>query len=265
MSGAVNKALALLTDKEREALRLILVGHDAKSTARTLDISVHTVNDRLRNARRKLSVSSSREAARILGAAEAGAPQNLAHAGIGMGAGDASDNNADLINTGANPSNRTILLIGGMLIMSITIAAAIIVSLGGAPSATQEPTASASEEPTEQAQTSESLARAEAFLATVDASDWEGSWDIAGPIFQSQATAEEWVAMVEPVRTPLGAVESRELVTVQQTSTLPGVPEGEYEVLQFRTKFAGAGRLSIETVFMIKGENGWEVNGYFIA
>ena len=43
-----------LTDKEKEALRLLLAGHDAKSSARELGISVHTVNDRLRNARRKM-------------------------------------------------------------------------------------------------------------------------------------------------------------------------------------------------------------------
>lgn len=55
-----------LTDKEKQTLRLILRGHDAKSTARHLGLSVHTVNERLREARRKLAVSSSREAARLL-------------------------------------------------------------------------------------------------------------------------------------------------------------------------------------------------------
>ena len=44
----------MLTEKEKEALRLLLAGHDAKSSARELDISVHTLNDRLRSARRKL-------------------------------------------------------------------------------------------------------------------------------------------------------------------------------------------------------------------
>lgn len=55
-----------LTEKEKQALRLILRGHDAKSAARELAVSVHTVSERLRDARRKLGVTSSREAARRL-------------------------------------------------------------------------------------------------------------------------------------------------------------------------------------------------------
>ena len=53
-----------MNEREKEALRLLLVGHDAKSIANTLGLSVYTINDRLRDARRKLGVSSSREAAR---------------------------------------------------------------------------------------------------------------------------------------------------------------------------------------------------------
>ena len=44
-------ATEALTPKEKETLRLILCGHDAKSSARALDLSVHTVNGRLRDAR----------------------------------------------------------------------------------------------------------------------------------------------------------------------------------------------------------------------
>ena len=58
--------LAQLTEKEKETLRLMVRGHDAKSMARELSLSVHTINDRLRAARRKLGVTSSKEAARKL-------------------------------------------------------------------------------------------------------------------------------------------------------------------------------------------------------
>ena len=34
-----------LTEKEKEPLRLLLLGHDAKSMALALDLSVHTVNE----------------------------------------------------------------------------------------------------------------------------------------------------------------------------------------------------------------------------
>jgi len=64
--GGVQK----LTERQREILQLLLNGHNAKSAARHIGISVHTVNEHLREARRSLGVSSSREAARLLGEAE---------------------------------------------------------------------------------------------------------------------------------------------------------------------------------------------------
>ena len=64
--GGVQK----LTQRQKEILRLLLNGFDAKSAARQLGISVHTVNEHLREARRHLEVSSSREAARVFGQAE---------------------------------------------------------------------------------------------------------------------------------------------------------------------------------------------------
>ena len=55
-----------LSDKEREVLRLLARGHDTKSAAATLRLSVHTVNERLREARLKTRAGSSRAAARLL-------------------------------------------------------------------------------------------------------------------------------------------------------------------------------------------------------
>ena len=77
-----------LTGKEKEVLRLILQGHDAKSMAGELELSVHTINERLRNARRKLAVTSSKEAARLVFEAEGEAPEFLGHKRMGDVASD---------------------------------------------------------------------------------------------------------------------------------------------------------------------------------
>jgi DNA-binding CsgD family transcriptional regulator len=53
----------ILSEREKEALRLLLVGHDAKSIANLLGLSVHTVNDRLRDARRKMGATPCRNRA----------------------------------------------------------------------------------------------------------------------------------------------------------------------------------------------------------
>ncbi len=79
----MSAAYRSLTEKEKEPLRLILHGHDAKSMASALGLSVHTVNERLRNARRKLGVTSSKEAARLLLEEEGDAPQFTGHKNLG--------------------------------------------------------------------------------------------------------------------------------------------------------------------------------------
>jgi DNA-binding CsgD family transcriptional regulator len=69
----ISDQLSSLTEREREVLRLLANGHDIKSIARELSISTSAVTDRLRHARRKLGVSTSREAARMLANGEVGA------------------------------------------------------------------------------------------------------------------------------------------------------------------------------------------------
>lgn len=90
----MNECFDALSEKEKETLCLILRGHDAKSMARELSLSVHTINDRLRAARRKLGVTSSKEAARVVYEREDRARQFLADKYLGDATG----------NAGADPS-----------------------------------------------------------------------------------------------------------------------------------------------------------------
>lgn len=258
-------ALETLTDKEKEALRLLLDGHDAKSSASSLGISVHTINDRLRNARRKLGVSNSREAARILGAAEEQLPQNHAHTSFGMEDGSSADDNAILNETRRSGLSRAAWLTGGMLIMSIAIAAAVVFLTAGVSESTTTRASGAAQETTSHEADVAALNRANAFLDRTDAFDWQGSWDVSGGLFQSDVSASQWATQVAPVREPLGKVRSRSLASVERQSSLPGAPGGEFQVLQFNTMFENERGRSIETVVMMKGPNGWEVTGYFIA
>jgi DNA-binding CsgD family transcriptional regulator len=63
-------ALASLTEKEIEILRLLTAGHTVKTIAVRLDRSEASINERLRDARRKTGAGSSRELARLLDAQE---------------------------------------------------------------------------------------------------------------------------------------------------------------------------------------------------
>lgn len=55
-----------LNDREREVLRLLAAGHTTKTIATQLGHSETSINERLRTARRKTGIGSSRELARLL-------------------------------------------------------------------------------------------------------------------------------------------------------------------------------------------------------
>lgn len=62
------EAIASLCEKELEILRLLASGHTAKSIAARLERTETAINERLREARRKTGIGSSRELARLLAA-----------------------------------------------------------------------------------------------------------------------------------------------------------------------------------------------------
>jgi hypothetical protein len=113
-------------------------------------------------------------------------------------------------------------------------------------------------------QTASAVKAAEAWLALVDAGDYAASWQEAAPVFKEAVSQPQWEAAAKSVRGPLGKLESRELLDAKFTTTLPGAPDGEYVVIQFKTKFAHKAE-AVETVTPMKDPAGvWRVSGYFV-
>jgi hypothetical protein len=102
-----------------------------------------------------------------------------------------------------------------------------------------------------------------AWLSLIDSKAWNESWSSAGTLFKSRVTQGGWASTVQPVREPLGAVSSRSLKSVTRTSSLPGAPDGQYELLQFQTSFAQRSDAN-ETVVLAHEPSGWKVDGYFV-
>lgn len=63
--------ISKLTEKQKTCLRLVAQGYNTKHIARQIDVSAHTVDQRIRNALRALEVEDRFAAARILAEAEA--------------------------------------------------------------------------------------------------------------------------------------------------------------------------------------------------
>ncbi len=116
-----------LSDRERETLRLLGRGHDTKSIASALDLSVHTVNERLRDVRRKLGVSSSREAARMLLAHEAASepPNNAGYKEIGVAVARVESDYSFRSHSRATGAKRPLLYVMMGVVMLIALISAI--------------------------------------------------------------------------------------------------------------------------------------------
>ncbi|MEH3035300.1 MAG: DUF4019 domain-containing protein [Sphingomonas adhaesiva] len=242
-----------LSDKEKDTLRLIVRGHDAKSIARTLDLSVHTVNERLRMARRKMSVSSSREAARLLHDSEGGralVPQSLGDERIGEARMPRStdDDGAPVDGAGRGDRRRPFLI--GVTLMTIFLAALALVALPpAAPDPAVRTAAVATDPAAEQA--------ARAWLETNDQGRWADSYAATGSAFRKLNTVRQWTIVSQRVRQPLGATISRRLVNAQD---LPAPPDG-YRVLTFRTRFANKEKDMVETVTLEREGGAWRPVG----
>lgn len=235
---------AALTEREKDALRLMVRGHDAKSAASELSLSVHTINERLRSARRKLEVTSSREAARLVFERESEREdyENLADKKLGDAkSNDEADrskpSNGSRAEARPDRTNR-IRTFAGASLMTLIIAAALALT---APGTTYEPPADTAPDEVARDHASEDAARE--WLALTDASDWQTSYAATGSQFRKINTLEVWTKASQEARAPLGAVLSREAIGYRDMYA----PPNGYREVQFRTDFA-ARKGVIETV-----------------
>ncbi len=105
---------------------------------------------------------------------------------------------------------------------------------------------------------------AEKWLKLVDAGSFTESWDGAAEYFKGNITKEGWDAALKGILPAMGKKTSRELVSSRYLTRMPGAPDGEYVMIQFKSSFENKAE-AIETVTPQKGEDGkWRVCGYFI-
>lgn len=242
----------LLSEKEKETLRLILRGYDAKTMARHLDLSVHTINERLRQARRKLAVPSSREAARLL--LETECPDHDLLAGKRLGEDLPGETHQRSSRHKAGISSA--MAIGGLAIMTLVLAAVAIAALGlGA--AGQDTT---SRQSAYAISDLESRSAAENWLALVDADRWDESYRETGSAFRELNTSDTWVQASEQARMLLGTVETRVFISEE---SVPTPPLG-HRVVRFRSSFSNRPDVT-ETLSLAREDGAWKVVGYVIG
>jgi hypothetical protein len=108
------------------------------------------------------------------------------------------------------------------------------------------------------------IAAAKEWLVLIDTRHYGQSWKEAAAYFRTAVTKEQWRGSLMGVRTPLGRVLTREFHNAVYKTSLPGAPDGEYLVIQFRTSFENK-KSAVETVTpMLEKDGCWRVSGYYI-
>lgn len=108
------------------------------------------------------------------------------------------------------------------------------------------------------------LAAAQNWLAFVDQSDFDESWNHAAGLFKTVVTQEQWRASLEAAQKPLGKAVSRSFKSAQYAEELPGAPDGNYFVIEYETAFERKKRGAETLVLMLDKDEQWRVSGYFI-
>lgn len=240
-----------LSDKEKQTLRLILRGHDAKSSARELGLSVHTVNERLRDARRKLGVTSSREAARRLLAEEGDAPEIFADNDFGDALAAAGEAEATASASQRRAGPGLAVTLAGVLAMSLILAALLTMWNPLATEAVDPP-------PSTPVNLDEVQTAARGWLALIDKGEWKASHAASGAAFRSAISALAWGQAAAQARQPLGRVVKRELLEYGSQSA-----SRDQRIVIFRTDFANRAGAT-ETVTLERDAGKYRVVGYWI-
>ena len=103
-----------------------------------------------------------------------------------------------------------------------------------------------------------------AWLHLIDTGDLQAAWNNAAKVMQSVLPEPQFASSIGGARNPLGSPGGRELLHVQDATTLPGAPDGHYVIAQYQTDFANKPH-AVETIVASQESDGsWHVAGYFI-
>jgi len=105
---------------------------------------------------------------------------------------------------------------------------------------------------------------AENWLNLVDDHKYHQSWKKTSAFLQNQVPEDRWDQVMGTVRNSLGKVGDRKFSKIHHRDKLPGLPKGNYVVVQYATNFDSKSE-AVETVYLKKeGGDVWKVCGYYV-
>lgn len=107
----------------------------------------------------------------------------------------------------------------------------------------------------------EASAAGQKWLALLDDQKYEESWNQAGSMFRDEVKQDQWVAVLQRSREPMGPQISRTTARVDFVKTLRGAPDGDYAIIHFTTSFKNKSGVT-ERLTLVKEDGRWQVAAY---
>lgn len=105
---------------------------------------------------------------------------------------------------------------------------------------------------------------AEDWIQLMDQGNYAESWIQASKMFKSVITQQQWEAAMLKLRQPLGNNVTRALIQTDHVFDPPGVPEGEYFIIDYQSSFDNKNVASENIILMLQEDNSWRTAGYFV-
>lgn len=102
---------------------------------------------------------------------------------------------------------------------------------------------------------------ARAWIRDIDAGNPDAAWEASSALLQQSMARNDWQKAVKPLAA-FGAVEMRVPTSVAFSIKLPGMPDGQYAVVNYDTRFVGKAK-TVESVILRREADGyWRGVGY---
>ena len=101
------------------------------------------------------------------------------------------------------------------------------------------------------------------FLGYLDTGRFADSYAYTGMLIRTQLDRAAFATQLEKARNGTGALESRQLMDAQYTTTVQGAPQGQYVLLHYHSAFAQRPD-TVETLTLAFAKGYWRVSGYYI-
>ncbi len=102
----------------------------------------------------------------------------------------------------------------------------------------------------------------DAWLALIDSGKFGESWDAGSTTFKMTISRKEWIAALDALRKPLGAVKSRKIIDIGNAENPKGLPQGEYMVYFYETQFDNPSKTQELLTLSQERDGQWRVLTY---